>query len=83
MKKILMALSIMVLFCSSGYSQSHVIKRDVRDASGKLLYRTSTSGNKTEVRSPTGKLLMKTKTTGDTTEVRTSSGKLIERVKNR
>jgi hypothetical protein len=65
----------------SVYGESRTKKSDVRDSSGKLLYRTKTTGNTGEVRDPSGKILMKSKTRGETTEVRDSSGKLIERIK--
>jgi hypothetical protein len=62
---------------------SRTIKSDVRNSSGKLLYRTKTTGNTGEVRDPGGKILMRSRTIGNTTEIRNPSGKLIERVKTK
>jgi hypothetical protein len=53
------------------------VKGEIRNSSGRLLYKTVTRGNQTEVRSPTGKLLMKSKTTNSGTEARSQSGKLL------
>ena len=78
-------LVIFLVFFSgvSAYSASKPIKQDVRNSTGKLLYKTTTRGNTTEVRNPTGKLMMKSKTTGNKTEVRSSTGKLLETIKTK
>jgi YD repeat-containing protein len=68
-----------LLFVSSVFaSDAKSVKHEVRDASGRLLHKTTTRGNQTEVRDPSGKLLMKSKTTPDgRTETRSPSGKLL------
>lgn len=83
MWKNLLVTSLLLLVGVSAYAESRTIKSDVRNSSGKLLYRTKTTGNTSEVRDPSGKLLMRSKTRGGTTEVRNPRGKLIERIKTR
>jgi len=59
-----------------------VVKREVRDASGKLLYESTKRGHQTEVRDPFGKLLIKTKTSSDgKTTVCSPSGRLLYKSK--
>lgn len=82
MKTLLVALTILCLpgfvFAGSGKTA----KGEVRNSSGKLLYKTTTHGNNTEVRHPSGKLLMKSKTLSNgITETRSPSGKLLLRSK--
>jgi hypothetical protein len=82
MKPVLTALTILFLpvlaFAGDGKSNKH----EVRDASGKLLYKTTTHGNQTEVRNPSGKLLNKSRTfSNGTTETRSPSGKLLYKSK--
>jgi hypothetical protein len=80
--KTLLVLVAFLLALSPFALAEQPVKGEVRDASGKLLYKTTTRGNKTEVRSPTGKLLVKSKTTKDgKTEVRSPSGKLLRKAK--
>ncbi len=57
------------------------VKGQVRDASGKLLYKTYTRGNVTETRDPSGKLVTKSKTTNGTTETRSPTGRLLYKTK--
>lgn len=57
------------------------VKGEVRDSSGKLIYKTYTRGNTTETREPSGKLVTKSKTTNGKTEVRSPSGKLLYKAK--
>jgi hypothetical protein len=57
------------------------VKGEVRDASGKLIYKTSTRDNVTETRDPSGKLITKSKTTNGTTETRSPTGKLLYKTK--
>ncbi len=57
------------------------IKGEVRDSSGKLIYKTYTRGNTTETREPSGKLVTKSKTTNGNTEVRSPTGKLLYKAK--
>ena len=83
MSKIFLAFFALVFLFTSTYAETGVIKKDVRDSSGKLLYRTKTTGNVSEVRDPSGKLLMKSRTTGNKTEVRSPSGKLIETIRSK
>ena len=83
MRKILILLSLLIFMGAAvtAYGESRTKKSEVRDSSGKLLYRTKTTGNTGEVRDPSGKILMRSRTTGNTTEIRNPSGKLIERIK--
>ena len=83
MKKILLVITISSLICSFVYAEPPTIRRDIRDSSGRLVYKTTSKGNKTEFRSPTGKLLMKSKTTGNITEIRNPSGRLVEKIKTK
>jgi len=82
MKRILGLAGLVVVFVvSSAFGGSQPQRGDVRSPSGKVIYKTTTRGNKTEVRSPSGKLLYKSKTKNGTTEVRSPSGKLLYKVK--
>ncbi|MHB8203654.1 MAG: hypothetical protein ACYDHG_08110 [Desulfomonilaceae bacterium] len=83
MLKIFLAITLMCFSGGLAYSESKPVKQDIRNPTGKLLYKTTTRGNTTEVRSPTGKLLMKSKTTGNKTEVRSPTGKLLETIKTK
>jgi hypothetical protein len=56
-------------------------KGEVRDASGKLIYKTYTRGTITETRDPSGKLVTKSKTANGATEVRSPTGKLLYKAK--
>ena len=83
MRKIVIILSL-VIFVGGGvssYGGTGTKKSETRDSSGKLLYRTTTKGDRSEIRDPRGKLMMRTRTSGGNTEIRNPSGKLIERVK--
>jgi hypothetical protein len=87
LRKIILILSL-VIFVGGGVSSygetgAGTKKSEARDSSGKLLYRTKTTGNTGEVRDPSGKILMRSRTTGNTTEIRNPSGKLIERIKTK
>lgn len=78
MKTLLVVLAVLCLpgFVFAGSSKT--VKGDVRNSSGKLLYKTTTHGNQTEVRNPSGKLLMKSQTLSNgITETRSPSGKLL------
>jgi hypothetical protein len=55
------------------------VKGEVRDFSGKLIYKTTTRGKQTEVRNPSGKLFMKYETSDRKNETRSPSGKLLYR----
>lgn len=82
MKKITAFFGVIFIFLSSlVFAQSQPIKGEVRDSSGKLLYKSITRGNETEVRDPSGKLIMKTKTTNGKTETRSPAGKLLYKSK--
>jgi hypothetical protein len=73
---------IFIFLGSLAFGQSQPIKREIRDSSGTLLYKSTSRGNQTEVRYPSGKLLMKTKTSSEgSTEVRSPSGKLLYKAK--
>lgn len=76
--------SLLVIICfvwSLPALAEQPIKKEIRDQSGKLLFKTHTRGNKTETRDPSGKLINKSKTTNGTTEVRAPNGKLLYKVK--
>ncbi len=83
MKKITTFLGVIFIFlASSAFGQFQPLKGEVRDSSGKLLYKSIARGNQTEVRDPSGKLLMKSKASPDgKTEVRSPSGKLLYKTK--
>ena len=83
MLKIFLFITLIIFSGVSAYPESKPVKQDIRNSTGKLLYKTTTRGNMTEVRSPTGRLLMKSKTTGNRTEVRSSTGKLLETIKTK
>jgi len=81
MKTILTVL-ILLSFPVLGFAgDAKTIKGEVRDPSGKLLYKTYTKGNVTETREPTGRLVTKSKTANGTTEVRSPTGKLLYKSK--
>jgi hypothetical protein len=81
MKTLLSVLAAIFLLTASALAEQPV-KGEVRDPSGKLLYKTTTRGNQTEVRNPSGKLLMKSKTSSDgTTDTRSPTGKLLYKSK--
>jgi hypothetical protein len=83
MKKIASLVACLCLIAAYAHGGSETVTAETRSPSGKLLYKSKTTGNTTEVRSPSGKLLMKSKTTGNTTEVRSPSGKLLQRIKDK
>jgi hypothetical protein len=74
---------VVLLLCLPvfGFTTDKTVKGEVRDSSGKLLYRTYTKDNVTETREPSGKLVTKSKTTNGKTEVRSPSGKLLYKAK--
>lgn len=80
MKTILAVLTILCLPVLV-FAGDKTVKGEVRDSSGKLLYKTYTRGNTTETREPSGKLVTKSKTTNGKTEVRSPSGKLLYKAK--
>lgn len=81
MKTILVVLIILCL-CGFVFAGDKTFKGEVRNSSGKLLYKTTTHGNKTEVRDPSGNLLMKSRTLSNgKTETRSPSGKLLFKTK--
>ena len=59
------AVMVVALLCFPvfGFTTDKTIKGEVRDSSGKLLYKTYTRGNVTETREPSGKLVTKSKRT--------------------
>jgi len=78
MKTMLAVLTILCLPLLVFARDAKAIKGEVRNSSGKLLYKTTTHGNQTDVRNPSGKLLLKSKTFSDgRTETRSPSGKLL------
>ncbi|MGB6063676.1 MAG: hypothetical protein WBG50_02645 [Desulfomonilaceae bacterium] len=76
MIRILSIMAVFVLLTVPALAEQPV-KGEVRDASGKLLYKTYTRGNVTETRDPSGKLVTKSKTTNGTTETRSPTGKFL------
>jgi hypothetical protein len=81
MKTILTILFLLCFAASSFAGDGKTVKGEVRDSSGKLLYKTKTKGNVTETRDPSGKLVTKSKTKDGRTETRSPSGKLIQKTK--
>lgn len=77
MRVILTALAVLSLPLLALAGDGKTVKGEVRDSSGKLLYRTYTRGNVTDTRTPSGKLVTKSKTTSGRTEVRSPTGKLL------
>lgn len=75
----LFSMALMVFALQEG-AASEAVMGEVRNSSGKLLYKTTTRGNTTEARSPSGKLLWKSTTKGQKTEVRSPSGKLLQKL---
>jgi hypothetical protein len=80
MKTTLMVVALLC-FPVFGFTADKTVKGEVRDSSGKLLYKTYTRGNSTETRDASGKLVTKSKTTNGTTEVRSPTGKLLYKAK--
>lgn len=81
MKRIVTLVVVVLLVSATAFAESQSSKLEVRNPSGKLLYKTKTTGGTTEFRDASGKLLMKSKTTHRSTEVRSTSGKLLEKIK--
>ena len=81
MKTILAVLTILWLTVLAFAGDAKTVKGEVRDPSGKLLYKTYTRGSVTETREPSGKLVTKSKTKNGTTEVRSPTGKLLYKAK--
>lgn len=80
MRMILLVLTILCLPVVV-FAGGKTIKGEVRNSSGKLLYKTYTRGNVTEMRNPMGKLITKSNTKNGTTEVRSPSRKLLFKAK--
>ncbi len=76
-------LTVLILLCFPvfGFAADKTIKGEIRDSSGKLLYKSYTRGNTTETRDPMGKLVTKSRTRNGKTEVRSPSGKLLYKAK--
>jgi hypothetical protein len=81
MKTIVAVLTILCLPVLLLAGDGKTVKGEVRDSSGKLLYKTYTRGNTTETREPSGKLVTKSKLTNGKTEVRSPTGKLLYKAK--
>lgn len=81
MKRITIAILIMLCLIPYAFAESRNSSSQVRDPSGKLLYTTKTRGDRTEVRDPSGRLIETRKKSGDRIEVRSPSGKLLETIK--
>jgi hypothetical protein len=80
MKTILILLTILCLPVMA-FAGDKTIKGEIRDPSGKMLFKTSTRGAVTETRDPMGKLITKSRTRNGTTEVRSPTGKLLFKTK--
>jgi hypothetical protein len=80
MMRILCLTAVFVLLPVLALTEQSV-KGEVRNASGKLLYKTNTRGNVFETRDPSGKLVTKSRTTNGQTEVRSPTGKLLYKIK--
>lgn len=77
-------LAVLTLVCFPLWSfggDGKTVKGEVRDSSGKLLYKTSTRGEVTDIRGPSGKLVTKSRTKDGTTEVRSPTGRLLYKAK--
>ena len=81
MKRILAVLTILCLPVLAFAGDSKTVKGEVRDSSGKLLYKTYTRGGVAETRQPSGKLVTKSKTTDGRTETRSPTGRLLYKSK--
>jgi hypothetical protein len=82
MQRIILLVGVVLTFLvSAAFGESQTIKGEVRDASGKLLYKTYTRGNITETREPSGRLVTKSKAKNGATEVRSPTGKLLYKAK--
>ena len=79
--KITMALLIVLSLAVAGFAGDKAIRGEIRDSSGRLIYKTFSKGNVTETREPSGKLVTKSRTKNGTTEVRSPSGKLLYKAK--
>jgi hypothetical protein len=81
MRRLVIALIVLCVPLCALAADGKTIKGEVRNPSGKLLYKTYTKGNVTETRTPSGKLVTKSKTTGGKTEVQSPTGKLLLKTK--
>jgi len=81
MRWIVIALTLLCFPLWSFAGDTKTIKGQIRDSSGKLIYKTYTRGNVTETRDASGKLVTKSKTTNGKTEVRSPTGKLLYKAK--
>ncbi len=81
MRRIVMALALLCVPLCALAADGQTVKGEVRDASGKLLYKTYTRSDVTETRTPSGKLVTKSKTRNGITEVRSPMGKLLYKTK--
>jgi hypothetical protein len=77
MKTLLAFMAALSLLLTVPVLAEQPVKGEVRDSSGKLIYKTYTRGNMTETRDASGKLVTKSKTTNGKTEVRSPGGKLL------
>jgi len=77
------AVAVLLLLCFPFlvFAGDKTVKGEIRDSSGKLLYKTYTRGNMTETRDASGKLVTKSKTRNGTTEARLPTGKLLYKAK--
>jgi hypothetical protein len=82
MKMLFAAILGIFLLAAPVLAGSQPIVHEIRSPSGKLLYKTKTTGNRTEVISPNGKLLWVLKDVGGLTEVRSPTGKLLYKVQS-
>ncbi len=81
MKLVALILVAILSLASLAFAESKTVRKEIRSPSGKLLYTTRTTGDRTEVRDPSGKLVKTSRKTGNRIEVRSPSGKLLETIR--
>ncbi len=81
MKLITLILVVVLSLATLAFAESRTVRKEIRSPSGKLLYTTRTTGDRTEVRDPSGKLINTSRKTGNRIQVRSPSGKLLETIK--
>ena len=75
--KTAVAVIVLLRFPFLVFAGDKTVRGEVRDPSGKFLYKTYTRGNTTETREPSGKLVTESTTKSGKTELRSPTGKLL------
>ncbi len=81
MKLIALTVFTILILTTFSFAGAKTVRKEVRNPSGKLLYTTTSTGDRTEVRDPSGKLVETSRRIGDRIEVRSPSGKLLEEIR--